>query len=80
MTRFAERKADAIRAYASQLAHMDIPAKVAALNHARTVNVADPGVRACEAYCRVTPEGFADYLAAAEAAIRVVDRMGPFAS
>lgn len=78
VTRFAERKADAIRAYASQLAHMDIPAKVGALNLARTVNIADAGVTACEAYCRVRPERMAAYMAAAETTVRLVDGMGPF--
>jgi LmbE family N-acetylglucosaminyl deacetylase len=74
---FAARKADAIRAYASQLAHMDIPAKVAALNRARTVNVADAAVTDCEAYCRIDPARLDAYFDAAEAAVRVVDGMGP---
>ena len=79
VTRFAERKADAIRAYSSQLAHMDIPAKVGALNLARTVNIADAGVKACEAYCLVRSDRLAAYMAAAEATVRLVDGMGPFA-
>jgi N-acetylglucosamine malate deacetylase 1 len=73
MSAFAARKDAAIGAYASQLAHMDIQKKVAALNHARTVNVADRAVVACEAYCRLDRSRLEAYFAAAEAVLKIVD-------
>lgn len=75
----ADRKARAIEAYASQLPFQDIVGKVRALNRARTVNIDDRRLDACEGYALLRPERLDAYFAAAEATVRLVDGMGPFA-
>jgi LmbE family N-acetylglucosaminyl deacetylase len=73
---FADRKAHAIEAYASQLPYQDIVGKVRALNRARTVNIDDRAMEAVEGYCLVDPARIGDYFDAAETLVRLVDAMG----
>lgn len=77
ITPWMDRKARAVAAYASQLAHMDIVGKVAGLNRARTVNVSDPLVRAAEAYADIPPSGIAAYGEAVEILARHLDGWMP---
>jgi LmbE family N-acetylglucosaminyl deacetylase len=74
---WADRKAHAIEAYASQLPYQDIVGKVRALNRARTVNIDDRAVDAVEGFCLVDPARADAYFAAAEVLVRLVDSMGP---
>lgn len=72
-----EKKRAALSAFASQLKHNDLLAKVDGLNRARTVNCDDPRILACEAYLRIDPSRLDEYRTASEAVIRLTDAMAP---
>ncbi len=73
ITPWQSQKHEAIRAYASQLAHMDICGKVAGLNRARTVNVSDPQVLAAEAFADIAPKDVVNYLTFMDQLARLLD-------
>ncbi len=62
-----ETKERALRAFESQLAYLDFATKVVWRDKAATVNIEDPGVRACEAFMRLPPERLPEFLEKAEA-------------
>jgi LmbE family N-acetylglucosaminyl deacetylase len=77
LTPYAARKMAALECFASQLAHQDLRAKLAALNRARTVNCDDPAVAAAEAYLRIDPARAGELAERVDAIVRVTDEMAP---
>ncbi len=67
ITDLLETKERALRAFQSQLAYLDFATKVVWRDKAATVNIEDPGVKACEAFMRLPASRLPEFLEKAEA-------------